>query len=90
MVGFAAGDVVHEATGCERCGSSGYRGRVGVFELLEVINEVRDLIGSHSDATMLDRAAIKAGMTTMLDDAVTKCRAGTTTVPETLRVTTLR
>jgi general secretion pathway protein E len=90
MVGLAAGNVVHEATGCERCGGSGYRGRAGVFELLEIINEVRDLIGSHSDATTLDRAAIKAGMTTMLDDAVTKCRAGITTVPETLRVTTLR
>jgi general secretion pathway protein E len=90
MVGLAAGSVIHEATGCERCGGSGYRGRAGVFELLEIINEVRDLIGSHSDATTLDRAAIKAGMTTMLDDAVTKCRAGITTVPETLRVTTLR
>jgi len=90
MVGLAAGNVVHEATGCERCGGSGYRGRAGVFELLEIINEVRDLIGSHSDATTLDRAAIKAGMTTMLDDAVIKCRAGITTVPETLRVTTLR
>src|SRR6516164_5550739 len=47
MVGLAAGNVVHEATGCERCGGSGYRGRAGVFELLEIINEVRDLIGSH-------------------------------------------
>ena len=90
MVGFAAGDVVYEALGCERCGGSGYRGRAGVFELLEIINEVRDHIGSHSDATMLDRAAIKAGMTTMLNDAVAKCRAGLTTVPETLRVTTVR
>jgi general secretion pathway protein E len=90
MVGFAAGDVVHEACGCERCGGSGYRGRAGVFELLEIADEVRNLVGSQSDATMLDRAAIKAGMTTMLDDAVAKCRAGITTVPETLRVTTVR
>jgi general secretion pathway protein E len=90
MVGFAAGDVVHEANGCERCGGSGYRGRAGVFEVLEVVDEVRNLVGSQTDANLLDRAAIEAGMTTMLDDAVAKCRAGITTVPETLRVTTVR
>ena len=90
MIGFAAGDLVHEACGCERCGASGFRGRGGVFEVLEIAGEVRNLIGSHTDANMLDQAAIKAGMTTMLDDAVAKCRAGVTTVPETLRVTTVR
>ena len=90
MVGFAAGDVVHEACGCERCGGSGYRGRAGVFEVLEIAGEVRNLIGAQSDANMLDEAAIKFGMTTMMEDAVAKCRAGVTTVPETLRVTTVR
>jgi general secretion pathway protein E len=90
MVGFTAGDVVHEACGCERCGGSGYRGRAGVFEVLEIAGEVRNLVGAHSDANSLDEAAIKSGMTTMLDDAVAKCRAGITTVPETLRVTTVR
>jgi general secretion pathway protein E len=90
MVGFASGDVVHEACGCERCGASGFRGRGGVFEVLEIAGEVRNLIGSHTDANLLDQAAIKAGMTTMLDDAIAKCRAGVTTVPETLRVTTVR
>ena len=89
-VGFAAGDVVHEACGCERCGGTGYRGRAGVFEVVEVAGEVRNLVGSQTDANMLDRAAIEAGMTTMLDDAIAKCRAGITTVPETLRVTTVR
>jgi len=90
MIGFASGDTVHEACGCERCGTSGFRGRAGVFEVLEIVGAVRDLVGSQTDANMLDQAAIKAGMTTMLDDAVTKCRAGVTTVPETLRVTTVR
>jgi general secretion pathway protein E len=90
MIGFAAGDLIHEACGCERCGASGFRGRAGVFEVLEMTGEVRNLVGSQTDANMLDQAAIKAGMTTMLDDAVAKCRAGATTVPETLRVTTVR
>jgi general secretion pathway protein E len=90
MVGFTAGDVVHEACGCERCGGAGYRGRAGVFEVLEIAGDVRNLVGAQSDANSLDEAAIKSGMTTMLDDAVAKCRAGITTVPETLRVTTVR
>jgi len=90
MIGFAAGEAVYEACGCERCGGSGYRGRAGVFELLEIAGEVRNLVTSHTDANILDQAAIKAGMTTMLDDAVAKCRSGMTTVPETLRVTTVR
>jgi general secretion pathway protein E len=90
MVGFASGDGVHEAGGCERCGGSGYRGRAGVFEVLEITGDVRNLVGAQSDANMLDEAAIKSGMTTMMDDAVAKCRAGVTTVPETLRVTTVR
>jgi len=90
IVGFAAGDVVHEAHGCERCGGTGYRGRAGIFEVLEVADEVRNLVGSQSDANTLDHAAMHAGMTTMLDDAIAKCRAGLTTVAETLRVTTVR
>jgi general secretion pathway protein E len=90
MIGFAPGDTVHEACGCERCGASGFRGRAGVFEVLEMTGEVRNMVGSQTDANMLDQAAIKAGMTTMLDDAVAKCRSGVTTVPETLRVTTVR
>jgi general secretion pathway protein E len=90
MIGFAAGETVHEACGCERCAGSGFRGRAGVFEVLEMTGDVRNMVGSQTDANMLDQAAIKAGMATMLDDAVAKCRAGVTTVPETLRVTTVR
>ena len=56
MVGFAAGDVVHEACGCERCGGTGYRGRAGVFEVLEITDDVRHLVGSQSDANSLDRS----------------------------------
>ena len=47
-----------------------------MFEVLEVNGEVRDLIGPHADSIALDAAAIKGGMTTMIDDAVAKCRDG--------------
>jgi general secretion pathway protein E len=89
-IGFAAGETVHEAVGCERCGGTGFRGRNGVFEILEMSETVRPLVGPRSDSHSIDQAAIEAGMTTMLEDAVMKCRAGLTTVPEVFRVTTMR
>jgi general secretion pathway protein E len=90
VIGFSAGEVIHEAGGCERCGGTGYRGRNGVFEILEMSDEVRKLIGPQTDSHTIDTAAIHGGMTTMLADAVAKCRAGLTTVPEVFRVTTIR
>ena len=90
VIGFKAGEVVHEASGCERCGGTGYRGRNGVFEILEMTDEVRKLVGPQTDSHTIDTAAMDGGMTTMLVDAVAKCRAGVTTVPEVFRVTTLR
>ena len=89
-LGLAAGDALFEPKGCERCAGVGYRGRVGVFEALEVAGETRELIGRHTEAGALDAAARRAGMTTMMDDAVAKCRLGVTSVSEAFRVTTLR
>ena len=81
---------MHQPAGCERCGGTGYRGRSGVFEILEMVDDVRKLVGAHSDANSLDQAAARAGMTTMIDDAIAKCRAGVTSAAEVLRVTTVR
>ena len=90
LCGLKPGESVFEPVGCDRCGGAGYRGRVGVFEAMEVTGEVRDLIGPGVDAYSLDSAAIRSGMTTMLEDALAKCRAGVTSVAEALRVTTVR
>jgi general secretion pathway protein E len=90
VLGFAAGERVYQPGGCERCGGIGFRGRAGIFELLEMTDEIRPLVGPNADASAIDKAAIRAGMTTMLDDAVTKCRAAVTAVPEVLRVTSIR
>ena len=89
-LGLDVGDAVYEPTGCERCGGAGYRGRLGIFEVLELNHEVRSLIHGKTDASMIDRVAIQAGMTTMLDDGAQKCRAGATSAAEILRVTTVR
>jgi general secretion pathway protein E len=90
VIGFEAGETIHGAGGCERCGGTGYRGRNGVFEILEMSDSVRKLIGAQTDSHVIDEAAIRGGMTTMLADAVAKCRSGMTTVPEVFRVTTVR
>lgn len=89
-LGFKAGETIHQPRGCERCGGLGYRGRLGVFEILDLGNELRELIGENADGLKIDQAAIRAGMTTMLDDGIAKCRAGVTSPAEILRVTTVR
>ena len=88
--GFRAGEVLQQPCGCERCGGTGYRGRLGVFEVLELTNDLRELIGEKTDGLKIDQMAIGAGMTTMLDDGIAKCRAGLTSPAEILRVTTVR
>ena len=88
--GFRVGDTIQEPCGCERCGGLGYRGRLGVFEILELTNELRELIGEKTDGLKIDQTAIRGGMTTMLDDGIAKCRAGLTTPAEIFRVTTTR
>ena len=90
VLGFGVGEIVHEPPGCERCSGTGYRGRNGVFEVLETTEEVRSLIGPKTDSGTIEQAAVRAGMTTMIDDAIAKCRAGVTSAAEVLRVTTVR
>lgn len=89
-LGLAPGETVYEPQGCERCGGAGYRGRLGVFEILTLDDDIREMMDHRAGAGALDRAAIAAGMSTMLDDGIAKCRAGLTSVSEVLRVTTVR
>jgi general secretion pathway protein E len=89
-LGLEAGESVYAPGGCERCGGTGYRGRIGVFEVLEMSEAVRKLVGSDTDAGTIDAAAVRGGMTTMADDGAAKCRAGVTSAAEVLRVTTVR
>jgi general secretion pathway protein E len=90
LLGFQVGETVHEPGGCERCTGTGYRGRTGVFEVLETTEEVRKLIGPRTDSDTIEKAATRSGMITMIEDAVAKCRAGVTSAAEVLRVTTVR
>ena len=89
VLGFRAGDTIFEPHGCDRCGDTGYRGRSGIFEIIEMTDSVRDLITEHTDSEVIHRAAVKAGMASMTDDAIAKCRMGVTSAAEVLRVTTV-
>ena len=84
---FAAGDVIHHPKGCDWCASTGFRGRLGVFEVIEVTPRLRSAIGPKTDAQDLERVAREEGMTTMSEDGLAKCRAGLTTIDEVFRVT---
>ena len=90
LLGLKVGDCVHEPSGCERCGNTGYRGRTGIFEVLEVTDDVRRLTQARSDSATIRRAAMDAGMRTMFEDGAAKCRTGVTSAAEVLRVTTMR
>jgi len=80
------GTFAHGA-GCHACGGTGYHGRVGIFEVLEVNDKVRDLISSRASAEDLARAVRAGGMGSLRDDAIRKAAQGMTTLEEALRVT---
>ena len=86
-LGFKAGDTVYNGTGCEWCSFTGFHGRRGVFEVIEVTPRLRQAIGPKTDAVELEKVALAEGMTTMADDGVAKCHAGLTTIDEVFRVT---
>ncbi|MES1260598.1 MAG: ATPase, T2SS/T4P/T4SS family [Acidobacteriota bacterium] len=73
--------------GCEECGGSGYRGRAGIFELMELNDEIRQLIMANADASRLTDAARRNGMKNLRDDGWMKVRQGLTTASEVTRVT---
>jgi general secretion pathway protein E len=81
---------VCEPKGCERCGGVGYRGRVGVFEAIEVAGEVREHVRAGVDSHAIEAAAARSGMTTMTVDAVEKARAGATSAAEAIRIAAIR
>ena len=88
VLGLRVGERIFEPSGCERCSGSGFRGRTGLFEILPIDNVIRDLISHRSHANRITEAAKAAGMTTLLEDGIAKCRAGATSPSEILRVAT--
>lgn len=77
---------LYRGKGCHLCNQTGYHGRMGVFEILEMQDNVRQLIMQNKDADTIKEEAIKNGMTTMSQDGYQKVLNGMTTLEEILRV----
>jgi type IV pilus assembly protein PilB len=77
-----------EAVGCSRCGGSGYRGRVGVYEVMTVSEHIRALILERASVDVMVTVAVREGMRRLRDDGLEKVREGLTSIAEIERMTT--
>ena len=82
----AAGITFYHAGGCDQCLNTGYRGRVAIFEVMEIDDVVREKIVEHSDTSIIRRVARERGMTELVEDGLRHIKAGVTTIEEVLSV----
>ncbi len=82
------GGELYEPVGCIRCANSGYRGRVGLYEVMPITEAIRTLMLAGASVDEIAAASERAGMRRMRDDGIHKVRMGLTTVAEVSRVTT--
>jgi len=80
---------VYHGKGCATCNGSGYKGRAGLYEVMEITDELRELILVGASALELKKKAIETGMITLRRSGLIKCALGVTTMEETLRETVL-
>ena len=76
----------YEPVGCPRCAGTGYRGRIAIYEVMDVSNEIRDLALERRPASEMQEVAIRQGMRRMRDDGFEKVREGRTSIAEIMRV----
>jgi type IV pilus assembly protein PilB len=76
----------YKGKGCQQCNFKGYSGRLGIYEVLEVTESIREIITKNPTSDEIQKAAVKEGMVIMLQDALDKVSAGLTTIEEVLRV----
>jgi type IV pilus assembly protein PilB len=92
-VGFGVDEApqvgLFKGRGCPTCNNTGYRGRVGLYEVMEISEEIRELILSGASAMELRRLSIEEGMISLRHSGLAKIRDGVTTVEEVVRETVL-
>jgi type IV pilus assembly protein PilB len=76
-----------KGAGCSQCQNTGYKGRIAIFEMFEMNNEIRELAFSKAPTTELRKAAKASGMRTLMEDGKIKVFKGTTTPVEVVRIT---
>jgi type IV pilus assembly protein PilB len=77
---------LYKGKGCDECGGTGYIGRIGIFESLNISEKIGSLILQHADSVTIEKQAVEEGMITMKQDGYLKVLAGLTTIEEVLRV----
>ena len=77
----------YKGKGCKSCNNSGYSGRVGIFEVLEVSDDIKELILARANNEQIKKKAMASGMTSMFEDGFEKAVSGKTTLEEIFRVT---
>jgi type IV pilus assembly protein PilB len=77
----------HTGSGCSVCGGSGYKGRRGIYELLDVTDPIRELITGRAPSLVLRQKAIELGMVTLREDGLRSIYDGETTIEEVLKYT---
>ncbi len=77
----------HEPVGCVRCGGMGYRGRIGIYEVMRMTSELRELTLARASVDQLTAVAVSQGMRRMRDDGLEKVKAGLTSLAEVARIT---
>ena len=91
QAGFNAEDastvVPNKGKGCDKCNNTGYKGRVGLYEVMEITDELRELILVGASALELRRKAIEEGMITLRGSGLRKITEGVTTIEEVVRET---
>ena len=78
---------LYRATGCANCSHTGYRGRMGIFELMTIDDEIRALLSRNVDSKTIKAAAMQKGMGTLRADGARKVLTGVTSVAEVIRAT---
>jgi len=78
----------YRSRGCEECGFRGYKGRIGIFEILEVNEIIRRLIIQHVSSEEITQAAIANGMLPLLKDGINKASGGLTSLEEVVKSST--
>ena len=78
--------MLYKSSGCDQCHQMGYKGRIGIFQLLTMTPNLRSLIIQHPSFDAIGEQASKDGMKTLLDDGLEKVKAGLISLAELLRV----
>ena len=78
----------YKSVGCDQCNHTGYRGRIGIYEVMRVTDKLRRLIAARSPEAQIREAAVTGGMISLGEDGLAKVKSGITTPEELLRVVT--